>query len=293
MLDDRYIQRSNPHIRSQSRRLARSEFMPRACHALESCQRSLGLSNAARGLFSPCALAARAPMKSTFAASAPAGSRVAWSSNGRHTRSTYPDPPTSPAPRKTPWLGRLEKRPSLFRPFTLHAVGTVGSTPHARAAAALRHRPCLRPDGSSAARCQAGAVACIRRLQRSDGSSFPVTTSSEAGAPWWVGAVAGAGAVGLQWCCSHLATASASHKLAGNAPPSQIAHRSHLRAFPIVAHGKWPAGLCASAPWQASGWLEALRCGRRAALAVSARHADAADASRAARRGCVGPAAHV
>ena len=32
-----------------------------------------------RGLFSPCALAARAPMNSTFVASAPAGRRVARS----------------------------------------------------------------------------------------------------------------------------------------------------------------------------------------------------------------------
>ena len=108
-------------------------------------------------------------MDSAFVASAPAGRRVARSFLGRHIRSTYPDPPTSPAPRKTPWLGRLEKRPSLFRPFTLHAVGTVGSTPHARAAAALRHRPCLRPDGSSAARFLAGSVAYSHRLQRSDG----------------------------------------------------------------------------------------------------------------------------
>jgi hypothetical protein len=117
MLDDRYIQRSRPHVGRQPRRLARSERMPLACHALESSWSALGLSNAARGLFSPCALAARTPMKSTFVASAAAGRRVARSFLGKHPRSTYPDPPTSLAPRKPPWLGRLEKRPSLFRSF--------------------------------------------------------------------------------------------------------------------------------------------------------------------------------
>jgi hypothetical protein len=193
IVDDRYTQRSRPHVGSHPRRLALSERLPRACNALESCQRTLRQSNAARGLFSPCALAARSPMDSAFVASAPAGCRVARSFLGRHMRSTYPDPPTSPAPRKTPWLGRLEKRPSLFRRFTLHAVGTVGSTPHARAPAALRHRPCLRPDGSSAAPFLAGAVAYSHRLQRSDCSSFPATTSAGAGAPQWIGAVAGAG----------------------------------------------------------------------------------------------------
>jgi hypothetical protein len=96
--------------------------------------------------------------------------------------------------------------------------------------------------------------------------------------------------VGFQWCCSRLATALASHKLAGYASRSRIAHQSHLGAFPIVAHGKWPAGLCASAPWQASGWLEALRCGRCANLTMLATARDAAEANRTARRGCVGPA---
>jgi hypothetical protein len=113
----RYTQRSRPHVGRQPRRLARSERMPLACHALESSWSALGLSNAARGLFSPCALAARTPMKSTFVASAAAGRRVARSFLGKHPRSTYPDPPTSLAPRKPPWLGRLEKRPSLFRSF--------------------------------------------------------------------------------------------------------------------------------------------------------------------------------
>ena len=79
-----------------------------------------------------CSGGAHTYVNSTFVASAPAGRRVAWSFLGRHTRTTYPDPPTFPASRKTPWLGRLEKRLSPFRPFTLHAVGTVGSTPHAR-----------------------------------------------------------------------------------------------------------------------------------------------------------------
>ena len=201
-------------------------------------------------------------MNSTFVASAPAGRRVAWSILGRHIRSTYPDPPTSPAPRKTPWLGRLEKRPSLFRPFTLHAVGTVGSTPHARAAAALRHRPCLRPDGSSAARCQAGAVAYSRRLQRSDGSSFAATTSAGAGAPQWIGAVAGAGAVGLQWCCGHLATALAPHKLAALRLRSRIAHRSHLRASDRRA---WKSGHLAQAPLRQGKLLVGSKCGVAAA----------------------------
>ena len=51
---------------------------------------------------------------------------------------------------------------------------------------------------------------------------------------------------------------------------------------------KWPPGPGVSAPRQASGWLEARRCGRRAALAVSATGRDAAEADRTARRGCVG-----
>jgi hypothetical protein len=97
---------------------------------------------------------------------------VARSSNGNilraPTRTYLPHPPHA----KTPWLGSLEKRPSLFGPFTLHAVCSVGLHAHGRAAAALRHRPCARLDGSSAARCQAGAVAHSRRPQRSDGSSF-------------------------------------------------------------------------------------------------------------------------
>jgi hypothetical protein len=49
-------------------------------------------------------------------------------------------------------------------------------------------------------------------------------------APQWIGAVAGAGAVGLQLCCGHLATALASHQLAGNASHSRIVHRNDLRA---------------------------------------------------------------
>jgi hypothetical protein len=90
-------------------------------------------------------------------------------------------------------------------------------------------------------------------------------------------------------CCSHLATASASHKLAGNAPRSRIAHRNDLgasdrRAWKVAS---WLSR--ASAPRQASGWLEARRCSRRAALAVSATGRDAAEADRTARRGCVGP----
>jgi hypothetical protein len=62
----------------------------------------------------------------------------------------------------------------------------------------------------------------------------------------------GAGAVGLQWCCGHLATASASHKLAGNAPRSRIAHESHLRASDRRAWkvATWPRRLCAKASFQ-------------------------------------------
>ena len=99
--------------------------------------------------------------------------------------------------------------------------------------------------------------------------------------------MAGADAVGVQWCCGHLATALAPHKLAGNASRSRIAHRSHLRASDRRAWkvASWPRRLCA----KASVWLaRTRRCGRRAALAVSATGRDAADASRTARRGCVG-----
>ena len=53
-------------------------------------------------------------------------------------------------------------------------------------------------------------------------------------------------------CCSHLATASASHKLAGNAPRSRIAHRNDLgasdrRAWKVAT---WPRRLCAKASFQ-------------------------------------------
>ena len=156
---------------------------------------------------------------------------------------TRTHPPHSPHARPPGWAA-FKKRPSLFGPFTLHAVGNVGLHANGRAAAALRHRSCARRDGSSAARCQAGAVACSRRAQRSDGSSRPATTSSGAGAPWWVGAVAGAGAVGLQWCCGHLATALAPHKLAGYASRSRIAHQSHLGASDRRA---WKSGHLAQA----------------------------------------------
>jgi hypothetical protein len=57
---------------------------------------------------------------------------------------------------------------------------------------------------------------------------------------------------------------------------------------PIAAHGKWPPGPGVSAPRQAFRLARTRRCSRRAALAVSATGRDAAEASRTARRGCVG-----
>jgi hypothetical protein len=95
------------------------------------------------------------------------GLRMATSSE-HLLRPTYLTRPT----QRPPGWAALRNAPRFSVPSHFTPSAASGSTPHARAAAALRHRPCARLDGSSAARCQAGAVAHSRRPQRSDGSSF-------------------------------------------------------------------------------------------------------------------------
>ena len=78
-----------------------------------------------------------------------------------------------------PLLGEPQATPFAFSVPSHFTLSAVGLHANGRAAAALLHRSCARRDGSLASRWQAGAVACIRRLQRSDGSSRPATTSTE------------------------------------------------------------------------------------------------------------------
>ena len=100
--------------------------------------------------------------------------------------------------------------------------------------------------------------------------------------------MAGTGAVGVQLCCGHLATALAPHKLAGNASRSRIARLNDLGASNRRA---WKVPTGTTAPLRHGKLLvaRARRCSRRANLTVSATDRDATDASRTARCGCVEP----
>jgi hypothetical protein len=108
---------------------------------------------------------------------------VARSSNGNILRAPTPTHLPHPPHAKTPWLGSLEKRPSLFGPFTLHAVCSVGL-----------HAPCPRCSSAPPSPLRTSRWLLGSALPSRCGSAQPPSTTQR----WEL--ISG---VGLGWSMRH------------------------------------------------------------------------------------------